>query len=44
MRSHLDKYPHTAPRFEDLDPRFVAFDRYFESKLHEFREMVKLKG
>jgi len=44
MRQHLEKYPHTAVPYHDQDPRYVAFDNYFTSKLNEFAERVKTTG
>lgn len=41
MRNYLEKFPHTAPAYNDRDPRYVAFDGYFSSKLAEYSEMVK---
>lgn len=44
MRKHLEKYPHTAVAFHDQDPRYVAFDRYYSSKLSEFTEKMQTTG
>lgn len=41
-RRHLEKYPHTAPAYDDQNPRYVAFDNYYSAKLAEFSESKKL--
>lgn len=44
MRNHLEKYPHTAVPYFDQDPRYVAFDTYFSSRLAEFESRLKHTG
>lgn len=39
-KEHLEKYPHTAKGFDDQDPRYVAFDEYFERFRADYQEMV----
>lgn len=44
MRDHLEKYPHTAKPFHEQDPRYVAFDNFYSSRLFEFQEKLSEQG
>lgn len=42
--SYLQKFPHTAPPYEDQDPRFLAFERYYLARLSDYRERLEQLG
>ena len=44
QRDWIEKYPHTAPRFEDVSERWRAMDRYYAGKFAEYRKLTERKG
>jgi hypothetical protein len=44
MRRHLERFPHTAVAYHEQEPRFIAFESYYSSRLSEFEERVRDTG
>lgn len=40
-KAYMEKYPHTAPSFDQLGARWREFERYFDGKVDEFERRVK---
>jgi len=41
---YLDKYPHTAPAYDEQDARFASAKRYYLGKLNEYESLVRRDG
>lgn len=42
--TYLQKYPHTAPPYDEQDPRFLAFERYYLGRLNDYRARLQQVG
>lgn len=41
---YREKFPHTAKEFDQVDPRFHAFERTYRSRLSDYRARMAEQG